>query len=376
MYGIEEAIKDIGNAIRSAGKKINGLHKAVVAENLDLDLAGNPVDSGRIKVYCPTVYGVRLNGRMIKSPPCEPCFPSPHDFTVPELGQNIWIGFEDGDIDAPVWLGSYPTIYQKRVEKFSNSADENVFLEDEFKEGKPLSVENPAPVADGETEQIGGVIEEAVDRVIASRFGSYIKFDDRNKKIVLELLGKTAVAPDRVGPKIELEMDYDEDSPDDPAANFSSLSIELPFGKDSVENPATADKTTLFLSNNALSLKIRSVDDTTDKFSIVVDATDEGGGKIDIKAAEGKTIISVDKEGNFTLTTAENLTLSSGGGSGEEKSILGETLKGKLEELIDEINKITVPTGVGPSGTPINAAALESISTGLSDILSVKTKNN
>ena len=35
----------------------------------------------------------------------------------------------------------------------------------------------------------------------------------------------------------------------------------------------------------------------------------------------------------------------------------GEDLSELIGLLIDEINKITVPTGTGPSGTPVNAAA-------------------
>jgi hypothetical protein len=59
-----------------------------------------------------------------------------------------------------------------------------------------------------------------------------------------------------------------------------------------------------------------------------------------------------------------------------EKSILGETLKAKLEALIDAINAITVPTGVGPSGTPINAATFTTLKSQLTQILSTKIKNN
>jgi hypothetical protein len=59
-----------------------------------------------------------------------------------------------------------------------------------------------------------------------------------------------------------------------------------------------------------------------------------------------------------------------------EKTVLGETLKAKLEALIDAINAITVPTGVGPSGTPINAATFTTLKSQLTQILSTKIKNN
>lgn len=53
-----------------------------------------------------------------------------------------------------------------------------------------------------------------------------------------------------------------------------------------------------------------------------------------------------------------------------EKAVLGETLKTKLEELIDAILAITVPTALGPSGTPINAAQFSTIKSQLDQILS------
>ena len=47
----------------------------------------------------------------------------------------------------------------------------------------------------------------------------------------------------------------------------------------------------------------------------------------------------------------------------------GAGLKKTLETLIDAITKLTVPTGVGPSGVPINAADFVKIKQGLNDYL-------
>lgn len=46
-----------------------------------------------------------------------------------------------------------------------------------------------------------------------------------------------------------------------------------------------------------------------------------------------------------------------------------ETLKKIIDDLIDEINKIIVPTNVGPSGTPINAPAFTAIKTRVATLL-------
>jgi hypothetical protein len=59
-----------------------------------------------------------------------------------------------------------------------------------------------------------------------------------------------------------------------------------------------------------------------------------------------------------------------------EKSVLGETLKQTLSDLIDAINAITVNTPVGLSSVPNNTTTFTNIKNNLSTILSAKVKNN
>jgi hypothetical protein len=60
-----------------------------------------------------------------------------------------------------------------------------------------------------------------------------------------------------------------------------------------------------------------------------------------------------------------------------EKSILGETLKGVLDKILDTVVAHTHPTGVGPSGPPINSADFSAIKgSDVPTILSEKVKNN
>lgn len=54
-------------------------------------------------------------------------------------------------------------------------------------------------------------------------------------------------------------------------------------------------------------------------------------------------------------------TLFTAGSEGYVLKRENESLKGLLDELIDAISKITVPTGTGPSGTPVNAAVMLNI---------------
>ena len=57
-------------------------------------------------------------------------------------------------------------------------------------------------------------------------------------------------------------------------------------------------------------------------------------------------------------------------GDGAEPMVLGNTLKGLLEDLISAITSITVPTPHGPSGTPINSAQFSAINSRLKTMLS------
>jgi len=54
----------------------------------------------------------------------------------------------------------------------------------------------------------------------------------------------------------------------------------------------------------------------------------------------------------------------------KEKLVKGDTLKSLLEQLIDEINKIKVLTGTGPSSPPVNIPQFVAIKNKLSTFLS------
>lgn len=95
-------------------------------------------------------------------------------------------------------------------------------------------------------------------------------------------------------------------------------------------------------------------------------------------ASGGATTIEIDggTSGNITIKTATGNIELEAGSDATEATVLGETLKGKLEELIDAINAITVNTPLGASSTPNNAASFSSIKSALDEILSSNIKNN
>ena len=71
-----------------------GKYRAVVTDNVD------PQRIGRIKAQVPDVFGDRDSAWALA---CVPC--GPGQIFVPEIGAKVWIEFERGDVDYPIWTG-------------------------------------------------------------------------------------------------------------------------------------------------------------------------------------------------------------------------------------------------------------------------------
>ncbi|MGY0614916.1 phage baseplate assembly protein V [Vibrio sp. FJH11] len=76
-----------------------GKFRGTVVNNVD------PMQQGRIQATVPSVSG------MIPGSWCMPCLPvlgvNSGMFTVPPVGAGVWIEFEQGDVDYPIWTGCF-----------------------------------------------------------------------------------------------------------------------------------------------------------------------------------------------------------------------------------------------------------------------------
>jgi hypothetical protein len=62
---------------------------------------GNDLDLGRIQVSIPSMFDETDPDFFVQA---RPCFPYGH-FFVPEVGDKVWLAFENGDPNSPVWIG-------------------------------------------------------------------------------------------------------------------------------------------------------------------------------------------------------------------------------------------------------------------------------
>jgi uncharacterized protein involved in type VI secretion and phage assembly len=83
----------------SEEKKYYGKYRGTVLNNVD------PMQQGRIQVQVPDVSA------LIPSSWAMPCLPAAGIqnglFTVPPIGAGVWVEFEQGDADFPIWVGGF-----------------------------------------------------------------------------------------------------------------------------------------------------------------------------------------------------------------------------------------------------------------------------
>ena len=94
---------------KSGGDTFYGKYRARVTEVYDgrqcLNSGRGRENRGRIKVECPDVYGEH------ESPWCEPlwgyAFDGHGDYVMPETGDYVYVEFEGGNTNLPIWNGAW-----------------------------------------------------------------------------------------------------------------------------------------------------------------------------------------------------------------------------------------------------------------------------
>jgi uncharacterized protein involved in type VI secretion and phage assembly len=80
-------------------RRFYGKYRGTVVNNVD------PLQTGRLQAIVPDVSAVMLTSWAM------PCMPvggiQTGVFALPPIGAGVWVEFEQGDPDYPIWTGSY-----------------------------------------------------------------------------------------------------------------------------------------------------------------------------------------------------------------------------------------------------------------------------
>jgi len=85
---------------RQAQSKYYGKYRGFVTDNDD------PDKLGRLKVTVPSLLGATVTGWAL---PCMPFGGLANQglFIIPEVGAQLWVEFEEGELSHPVWVGTF-----------------------------------------------------------------------------------------------------------------------------------------------------------------------------------------------------------------------------------------------------------------------------
>jgi uncharacterized protein involved in type VI secretion and phage assembly len=113
---------------RRQRSRLYGKYSGIVTDNVD------PDNQGRIQATVPTVFDA---AHAPWAKPSVPFAPSGAGMLMlPEIGSNVWIEFENGDQDYPIWSGCYwpqnqaPSLSSASVKVLFTKAGNKITLDD------------------------------------------------------------------------------------------------------------------------------------------------------------------------------------------------------------------------------------------------------
>ena len=109
---------------------------------------------GRCRVRVPTIHRDESCVPTNALPWARPCFPA-FMFDPPQVGDQVWVMFQDGDIRYPVYLGWFPTIPSVAQQMQRHPGKIPLAYDGDVDNGKPLDKLAPRQFSEYETPQAG-----------------------------------------------------------------------------------------------------------------------------------------------------------------------------------------------------------------------------
>lgn len=96
--GLERVVADLVHKIE---RSFFGKYRGLVVDNAD------PQKLGRLKVRVPSLLGEQVVTGW--ATPCTPYGGSDNQgmLMIPDVGAGVWVEFEEGDLEFPIWVGTY-----------------------------------------------------------------------------------------------------------------------------------------------------------------------------------------------------------------------------------------------------------------------------
>jgi hypothetical protein len=169
----------------SHGKKYPGLYRGTVINNVDLETRG------RLLIAVPEVYSaIPSTWAEPNVPLAGPVGPPMGAYMVPPIGTGVWVMFEQGDRDKPVWMGcrwgGENGVPSQALA--GNPADPNICIQSLLQHMVMISDMPPTPIT-------GGIILQSATgaMIVVNDSGIYIS---NGKGAKITLIGPTVAIND------------------------------------------------------------------------------------------------------------------------------------------------------------------------------------
>lgn len=194
---------------RSFGQ-YTGIYRARVENNID------PYRVGRVQVRVPMIHGLADSGGMdIKGLPwASMCaMGAGYDygsFIVPEIGEYVFVMFEDGDEDKPVYLGSSYGIGTTLPKKYGSKEYSTYWEGEANKNEVPSEAQSEVPDRKVIYKSHKGSILYIDDRDYQEKIyletlnGQYIELNNSDNRIFIQGLNENSIEIDEEGIKFQI----------------------------------------------------------------------------------------------------------------------------------------------------------------------------
>lgn len=191
---MEDTIVELFNSV---AEKRYGKFRGFVTDNQD------PEKRARVRLSIPSVLNEQESDWAL------PCMPfgggSAYGFfAVPEVGAQLWVEFEEGDIDRPIWTGSFwqqssdvpeDASIDEPTTRLLQTPSGHIFQFDDVQGEEQFRLYHPA---DAEI-----IIDHNGTISLTDTSGAVLKMDAENNEIIIEDANGNIMTMDSSGTKVE-----------------------------------------------------------------------------------------------------------------------------------------------------------------------------